>query len=71
MLNARYGLSLTTDDVSALGKSILKLERDFNRRAGFTQADDRLPEYFRDEALAPHNTKFDIPDKDLDSVFNW
>jgi aldehyde:ferredoxin oxidoreductase len=71
MLNAKYGLSLTTDDVVSLGKSILKTERAFNQRAGFTQADDRLPEFFKDEALAPHNVKFDITDKELDSVFNW
>jgi len=71
MVNAQYGLSLKTDDVATLGKSILKTEREFNGRAGFTQADDRLPEYFRDEALAPHNVRFDIVDKELDSVFNW
>ena len=71
MLNAKYGLTLTTDDVVTLGKSILKTEREFNQRAGFTQADDRLPEFFKDETLAPHNVKFDITDKELDSVFNW
>jgi aldehyde:ferredoxin oxidoreductase len=71
MLNAKYGLSLKTDDVVTLGQSILKTEREFNKHAGFTQADDRLPEFFKNEALAPHNVKFDISDKDLDSVFNW
>ena len=35
MLNAFYGLNLTGDDVVALGKQILKTERDFNARAGF------------------------------------
>ena len=30
LLNAFYGLSLTGDDVVALGKSILKNEREFN-----------------------------------------
>jgi len=52
-----------------LGQSILKTERDFNQRAGITRAADRLPEFFRDETLAPHNTRFDITDKELDSVF--
>ena len=35
-INAFYGLNLTGDDVVALGKSVLKNERDFNARAGFT-----------------------------------
>ena len=71
MLNAFYGLKLTADDVTALGKSVLTNERDFNRRAGFTQEQDRLPEYFYKESLPPHNITFKVTDKDLDSVFNW
>jgi aldehyde:ferredoxin oxidoreductase len=71
MLNAKYGLSLTGDDVGALGQRVLKMERDFNGRAGFTSADDRLPEFFKLEKLAPHNEVFDIPDEELDTVFNF
>jgi len=71
MVNAKYGLSLNADDVTKFGQSILKSERDFNQRAGFTSADDRLPEFFKLEKLPPHNVTFDIPDKDLDTVFNF
>ena len=71
MLNAKYGLSLTADDVSALGQKVLQIERDFNGRAGFSAADDRLPEFFRLEKLPPHDTVFDIPNKELDTVFNF
>jgi aldehyde:ferredoxin oxidoreductase len=71
MLNAKYGLSLTTDDVMALGQKVLQIERDFNARAGFTAADDRLPEFFRQEKLPPHDVIFDIPDAELDTVFNF
>ena len=71
MLNAKYGLSLTGDDVGALGQRVLKMERDFNGRAGFTSADDRLPEFFKLEKLAPHNEVFDVSDEDLDTVFNF
>ena len=68
-LNAKYGWALTTDDVVTLGQSILKTERRFNEQAGLTRAADRLPDFFRDEPLAPHNTRFDITDQELDSVF--
>ncbi|MFZ5633825.1 MAG: aldehyde ferredoxin oxidoreductase family protein [Bacillota bacterium] len=71
MINARYGLALTTDDVVKLGQQILRVEREFNKQAGFTSADDRLPEFFLREKLPPHNTVFDVADGDLDSVFNF
>jgi aldehyde:ferredoxin oxidoreductase len=57
--------------VAALGKSVLKQEREFNKAAGFTAAHDRLPAYFKSEKLAPHNVVFEVKDQDLDKVFNW
>ncbi len=71
MINGFYGLELTADDVTELGKKILKSEREFNRQAGFTAQDDRLPRYFKREKLAPHNVDFDVADEQLDQVFNW
>jgi len=71
LLNSFYGLSLTGDDVAALGKQILKTERDFNLRAGFTAKQDRLPEFFKKETLAPHNLTFAVKDEELDTLFNW
>ncbi|NIQ94990.1 MAG: aldehyde ferredoxin oxidoreductase, partial [Desulfuromonadales bacterium] len=41
MINARFGIDLTGDDVTELGKTILKTERQFNIEAGFNSADDR------------------------------
>jgi aldehyde:ferredoxin oxidoreductase len=71
MLNAFYGLELTADDVTELGKNVLSMERDFNMQAGFTSKDDRLPEYFKDEPIGPHNVTFDVKDEELDSLYNW
>lgn len=71
MINSFYGLELTADDVTELGKSVLKNERNFNAAAGFTSKHDRLPEYFKNEALPPHGIKFQVKDEDLDQVFNW
>jgi len=65
------GLDITGDDVLDVGKEVLKIERLFNEKAGFTAADDRLPEFMRDEALPPHNVKWDMEDEVLDSVFAW
>ena len=65
------GRPLTADDVTALGKSILKIEREFNAKAGFGAKDDRLPDYFHKEKLAPHNIVFGVKDDELDQVFNF
>jgi aldehyde:ferredoxin oxidoreductase len=71
LINGFTGADLTGDDVNALGMKILKLERGFNAAAGFTNKDDRLPDYFKKEQLAPHNVTFQVSDEDLDQVHNY
>jgi len=71
LLSAFYGISMTGDDVTALGKKVLKWEREFNAQAGFTKAQDRLPEFFRKELLPPHNVTFQVSDAELAKVFDW
>ena len=71
LLNARYGWQVGADILQVLGKETLTLEREFNKRAGFTAADDRIPEYMRTEPLPPHNSVYDASESDLDSIFNW
>ncbi len=56
-------------DVTEYGLKVLKNEREFNRNAGFTKEDDRLPEFFHTEPLPPHNVTFDVSDEELDKVF--
>jgi aldehyde:ferredoxin oxidoreductase len=71
MINAFYGLTLTADDVTELGKSVLKNERAFNVKAGFSAEDDRLPAYFYQESVEPHHVTFQVSDQELDEVFNF
>jgi aldehyde:ferredoxin oxidoreductase len=71
ILKARYGWDVPADILQVLGRETLKMEREFNRRAGFTPAHDRMPEYMRLEPLPPHNAVFDVADEDLDGIFNW
>ncbi len=54
-INAAHGTTLTKDFFEALGRGTLRLEREFNRRAGFTEKDDELPDFFYREALPPTN----------------
>jgi aldehyde:ferredoxin oxidoreductase len=71
LIRARYGWDVPEDFLQQLGRETLKLEREFNRRAGFTEADDRLPEWFSNTPISPHDAVFDVDAEDLDNVFNW
>jgi aldehyde:ferredoxin oxidoreductase len=71
LLSARYGWDDLPDNIlTELGKETTRLEREFNRRAGFTAKDDRLPEWMTREQLPPHNAVFDVPDEELDHIFD-
>ncbi|MEW5819800.1 MAG: aldehyde ferredoxin oxidoreductase C-terminal domain-containing protein, partial [Cyanobacteriota bacterium] len=71
MLNSFYGIALTADCVTELGKKVLSMERDFNNRAGFTPEQDRLPAFFINEKIPIHNQAFNVTNEELDQVFNW
>jgi len=71
MLNAKYGWSITADDVAGLGKKVLTMEREFNVKAGFNAADDRLPDFFSREPLPPHNVVWDVPNQELDTTLKF
>jgi aldehyde:ferredoxin oxidoreductase len=70
LLNARYGWQVGVDILQVLGKDTLRLERAFNRAAGLTKADDRLPEWMSEEALPPTGAVFDVPEAELDGLFD-
>jgi aldehyde:ferredoxin oxidoreductase len=71
LLAARYGWDELPDNIlQMLGKETIKLEREFNRRAGFTKEDDRLPRWMTEQPLAPHNAVFDVSEEVLDHIFD-
>ncbi len=49
----------------------IKTEREFNRRAGFTNKDDRLPRMFYEEPLPPFNKVVVISDMQMDTTFDF
>ena len=71
LLNSRYNWDVSSDILQILGKETLKLEHEFNKHAGFTSADDRLPEWMTREPVPPNNSVFDVPAEDLDGVYDW
>ena len=71
MLAGLYGRPYTADDYQALGKRTLATERRFNSAAGFGPARDRLPDFFKNEKLSPHDVSFAVSDEELDQVFEF
>ncbi|PWB56253.1 MAG: aldehyde ferredoxin oxidoreductase [Anaerolineales bacterium] len=70
MVNGRYGWGWTVDDYNRFNREVLRTELEFNRRSGLTAADYRIPEFMHTEPLPPHQATFDVPDADLDTVFD-
>lgn len=71
MLNAQYDINLAAADVDKLGENVLKIEREFNKNAGFNNAHDRLPEFMEYEPLPPHNVVWDFTPEEVDQVFDF
>jgi aldehyde:ferredoxin oxidoreductase len=70
LLIGRYGWDVDDQILRQLGEQTIRLEREFNAAAGFGPEDDRLPDWLSKEPLPPHNTVFDVPDSDLDGIFD-
>jgi aldehyde:ferredoxin oxidoreductase len=72
VIEAKTGVQLGPDEFPhALGMRVLRAEKEFNRKAGFTNQDDRLPNFFYEEPLPPHNTVFSISDQEIDATFDF
>jgi aldehyde:ferredoxin oxidoreductase len=71
MATAHTGQDWSADELLKLGRETLTMERLFNEGAGFTAADDRLPEWMKTIPLPPHNTVFTVTDAELDSVHDF
>jgi aldehyde:ferredoxin oxidoreductase len=56
-----YGEDVTAEQVAGIGWQCLQDEWEFNKRAGFTDADDDLPTCLREEGVGPGGImKFDV-----------
>ncbi len=71
LLEARYGWHDLPDNIlQAIGKEVIKMEREFNKRAGFTKEDDRLPKWMTEEAIPENDAVFDVSEEVLDHIFD-
>lgn len=69
LVGALHGWQVTREDLEGTARSVLQLEREFNRRSGLGPETDRLPEYLYREPLPPHGVVFDISQEALAAVW--
>ena len=70
LLNTRYGMNLTADDLVEIGKQTLKDENTFNNRAEFSRIWEPCPEFYRTEPLPPTNRVFDVEESEIEDIWN-
>ena len=55
-----FGLEISREEIADYGWRCLEDEWEFNRRAGFTEADDELPNCMKEDAIGPANVVWDV-----------
>ncbi|MCF8128190.1 MAG: aldehyde ferredoxin oxidoreductase [Deltaproteobacteria bacterium] len=71
MVAALYGVPWTAADFEELGKEMLRQERAFNVKAGIGPEADGLPDWMRAEPLPPTGAVFDVPQEEIDQLFDF
>lgn len=69
-VEAICGWKTTFGKLQKIAMTILKKERKFNKKGGFTKAHDRLPEFLKKEPLLPNKQRFDVKDEEMDKIFD-
>ena len=55
-----YGEEVTRDQLADQGWQCLQDEWEFNKRAGFTEADDDMPDCMKEDAIGPMKVVYDV-----------
>jgi len=63
-INAIFDLNKDTKWLEQYGKEVILGERKFNFAAGFSEEDDKLPDFFKEEKLPPFNLVVDLPEEE-------
>ena len=69
LMNARYGLRLTPEDIMETGKQTLRDQLAFNEKAEFGKRDAKMPAFVREEILTPTGQVFDIDEAEIKDIW--
>ncbi len=65
MVAVRFGREWDVDRLMGIAVQTLAMAKAFNKKAGFTAKNDKLPEFFYEELLASVDSVFDFTEDDL------
>ncbi len=69
LVNARYGLNISSEDLMKIGKETLKTELIFNAETEFDTVHDPYPAFIRNEPLAPSGSVFDVDPDEIGTIW--
>jgi aldehyde:ferredoxin oxidoreductase len=69
LMNARYGLRLTPQDIMEIGKQTLRDQLAFNEKAEFSKMDSKAMAFVREETIPPTGQVFDVEDQEIENVW--
>jgi aldehyde:ferredoxin oxidoreductase len=69
LLNGRFGLQLTGEDIARIGVRTIREELIFNKRAGIDPKQLQIPKFLSDEPLPPQNAVFDVPYEEIREIW--
>ena len=69
LMNARYALRLTPEDIMETGKQTLRDQLAFNEKAEFSKRDAKIPAFVREEILTPTGQVFDIDEAEIKNIW--
>ena len=69
LMNARFGLNMTGEDVVNIAKQALRDQLAFNEKAQFSTIDTTIPAFFREELIAPTSSVFDVNEADVKDLW--
>jgi aldehyde:ferredoxin oxidoreductase len=69
LMNARYGLQMTPQNIMEIGKQTLRDQLAFNEKTEFSTMDLKSADFIRKEAIAPTDQVFDVDDAEIKNIW--
>jgi aldehyde:ferredoxin oxidoreductase len=69
LMNARYGLKLTPEDIMEVGKQTLRDQLAFNEKSEFSKMDLKMPAFIREETINPTQSVFDVDEAEVKNLW--
>jgi len=70
LMNARYGLNMSTEDFIKMGRETLRDEIEYNKKSGFHTLNEPDPEFVRTEPVAPFGSVLGVDPNEMAKIWD-